>query len=122
MSDLGKLLDDKLKDSMRARDEPMLNLVRMLKTKMMERRTAPGFSGTIDDALWLEVISAYAKSAEKAVGEFEKVQSETAREQIAMADFVLLNKTDLISEEERRTGRVSPEQQQIALHSGGCPP
>ncbi len=83
MSDLGKLLDDKLKESMRARDEPMLNLVRMLKTKMMERRTAPGFSDTIDDALWLDVISAYAKSAEKAVGEFEKVQSETAREQIA---------------------------------------
>lgn len=83
MSDLSQQLDAKLKESMFAKDQPMMNLVRMLKTKMMERRTAKGFSGEVNDALWLEVIGAYVKSLEKGVAEFEKSNSDAAREQIA---------------------------------------
>lgn len=80
--DLTQQLDAKLKASMFAKDQPMMNLVRMLKTKMMERRTAKGFSGEINDALWVEVIGAYVKSLEKGVSEFEKSNSDAAREQI----------------------------------------
>ena len=83
MSDLSQQLDAKLKASMLAKDQPMMNLVRMLKTKMMERRTAKGFTGEVNDALWLEVIGAYVKSLEKGVAEFEKSNSDAAREQIA---------------------------------------
>lgn len=82
MSDLTQLLDAKLKESMIAKDQPMLNLVRMLKTRMMERRTSKGFTGEVNDALWLEVIGIYVKSLEKGVTEFEKSTSEAAREQI----------------------------------------
>ena len=82
MSDVAKLLDEKLKEAMRTKHEPMLNLVRMLKTRVMERRTASGFSGEVNDALWLDVISAYAKSAEKGISEFEKVGNDSARAQI----------------------------------------
>lgn len=83
MSDLARQLDEKLKESMRNKDQPMLDLVRMLKTKMMERRTAKGFSGEVNDALWIEVIGAYVKSLEKGVTEFEKSNTDAARAQIA---------------------------------------
>lgn len=64
-------LNAKLKAAMRARDKQTLGLVRMLKSKMTERTTASGFSGEVDDALWLEVIQAYEKSQRKALAQFK---------------------------------------------------
>ena len=54
----------KLKESMFAKDQPMMNLVRMLKTKMMERRTAKGFSGEVNDA----VLGLHGKRAKRGDG------------------------------------------------------
>ena len=45
----------------------------MIKSKIGERRTAKGFSGTVDDALVLDVIGAYRKQLQKALPEYEKV-------------------------------------------------
>jgi uncharacterized protein YqeY len=42
----------------------------MIKTKHMERRTAAGFKGPLDDALWLDVITAYQKQLKKAREEY----------------------------------------------------
>jgi uncharacterized protein YqeY len=64
-------LNDLLKQAMRDKDSRTANVVRMLKTKVMERRTAKGFSGTVDDALVLDVIGAYRKQMQKALTEFE---------------------------------------------------
>src|SRR5579864_3020682 len=64
-------LNDLLKQAMKDKDTRTLNAVRMLKTKVMERRTAKGFTGTVDDALVADVISAYRKSMQKALSEFE---------------------------------------------------
>lgn len=64
-------LNDRLKQAMRARDQRMLNLVRMLKSRMTERTTASGFSGTVDDDLWIEVIASYAKSQAKAIDQYK---------------------------------------------------
>src|SRR5688572_16187305 len=64
--DLRKLLTD----SMKAKDLRTANAVRMINTKVMERRTAKGFSGQIDDALYVDVMSAYRKSLIKAREEF----------------------------------------------------
>ena len=66
-------LNDLLKQAMRDKDSRTANVVRMLKTKVMERRTAKGFSGTVDDALVLDVIGAYRKQLQKALPEYEKV-------------------------------------------------
>jgi hypothetical protein len=66
-------LNDTLKQAMRDKDTPTADVVRMLKTRIMERRTAKGFSGEVDDALTLDVIGAYRKQLQKALGEFEKV-------------------------------------------------
>src|SRR5215467_15520880 len=66
-------LDQKLKQAMRDKDQPTLDVVRMVKSRLMERRTAKGFSGAVDDALVLDVIGAYRKQLQKALGEYEKV-------------------------------------------------
>lgn len=67
MSSIGDRLTAQMKDSMRARDQRTLDLVRMLKSRMGEKTTQKGFSGEVDDALWLQVIGAYAKSQKKAI-------------------------------------------------------
>src|SRR5437867_844798 len=65
-------LDDTLKHAIKDRDLRTADVVRMLKTKLMERRTAKGFLGQVDDALVLDVIGAYRKQLQKALAEFEK--------------------------------------------------
>jgi hypothetical protein len=64
--DLKKLLVE----SMKAKDLRTADAVRMINTKVMERRTAKGFSGQVDDALYVDVIAAYKKSLLKAKEEF----------------------------------------------------
>jgi uncharacterized protein YqeY len=70
-------LEDDLKaqltDAMRAKDQKTLDVIRMIRTKIMERKTAPGFNaggGVVDDALVLDVIGAYRKQLAKARDEF----------------------------------------------------
>ena len=70
---IGDQLTEQMKQAMRDRDQPTLDLVRMLKSKMTERTTAKGFAGEVDDALWTAVIGAYAKSLRKAVDQFRAV-------------------------------------------------
>jgi uncharacterized protein YqeY len=66
-------LNDLLKDSMRAKDAQTADCIRMIKTKHMERRTAAGFKGPLDDNLWLDVIGAYQKQLRKAREEYAAV-------------------------------------------------
>ena len=66
-------LTETLKTAMRNRDKPMLGLVRMLKSKMTETRTRPGFNREVDDTLWLEVIESYARSQQKALVQYEEI-------------------------------------------------
>jgi uncharacterized protein YqeY len=63
-------IGDLLKEAMRAKDQRTADCVRMIKTKHMERRTAAGFKGPLDDALWLEVIASYQKQMRKAREEY----------------------------------------------------
>ncbi len=81
-------LQDKLKQAMRAKDAVAANVIRMVKTKVMERRTAKGFSGEVDDALFLEVIATYAKSLTKARQEFANAGDRGA-ESVAELDVEL---------------------------------
>jgi uncharacterized protein YqeY len=76
--DLRKLLTE----SMKAKDLRTADAVRMINTKVMERRTAKGFSGAVDDALYTDVIGAYRKSLAKAREEFLAV-GERGKEQAA---------------------------------------
>ena len=64
---------DLLKESIRSRDLRTADCVRMIKTKHMERRTAAGFKGPLDDALWLDVIASYQKQLRKTREEYVAV-------------------------------------------------
>jgi uncharacterized protein len=66
-------LNDTLTRAIKEKDQRTADVVRMLKSKLQERRTAKGFTGTVDDALVRDVIGAYRKQLQKALAEFEKV-------------------------------------------------
>ncbi len=89
--DLKKMLTD----AMKAKDLRTADVLRMIKTKVMERRTAKGFTGEVDDALHLEVIGAYRKSLAKgreeflAVGERGKEEAERLAWEIEFCDKLL---------------------------------
>src|SRR6478672_4967950 len=83
---LEQRLNDTLKTAMKDKDSRTLDVVRMIKTKIMERRTAKGFTGEVDDALVTEVIAAYRKQLQKALEEFEKAGDRGA-EQAAQLRF-----------------------------------
>ena len=69
---LEQTLTETLTRAIRDKDSRVADVVRMLKSRITERRTAKGFSGQIDDALVLDVIAAYRKSLQKALPDYEK--------------------------------------------------
>jgi len=70
---LEQALTDTLTQAIKSKDGKTSDVVRMIKTKIQERRTAKGASGQVDDALVLDVIGAYRKQLQKALAEFDKV-------------------------------------------------
>jgi len=79
-------LRTQLTASLKAKDLKTANLIRMINTKIMERRTAKGFSGEVDDALVLDVISTYKKSMEKARADYVNA-GDRGKEQLEEIDF-----------------------------------
>jgi uncharacterized protein YqeY len=79
-------LREQLTASIKAKDLKTANLIRMINTKVMERRTAKGFSGTVDDALILDVINSYKKQMEKARADFANA-GDRGKEQLAELEF-----------------------------------
>jgi uncharacterized protein YqeY len=79
-------LRERLTAAIKAKDLKTANLIRMINTKIMERRTAKGFTGTVDDALILDVISTYKKSMEKAGAEFANA-GDRGKDQLAEIEF-----------------------------------
>jgi len=83
---LEQTLTDTLTQAIRARDGRVADVVRMLKSRITERRTAKGFTGEVDDALVLDVIGAYRKSLQKALPDYEKA-GERGQAQAAQLRF-----------------------------------
>ncbi len=85
-------LEDQLRQqltaAMKAKDSRTANLVRMINTKIMERRTAKGFTGVVDDAVIRDVINSYKKSMEKARTEYAALGAK-GQEQVTELDFEL---------------------------------
>jgi uncharacterized protein len=79
-------LSDLLKEAMRAKDARTADCIRMIKTKHMERRTAAGFKGPLDDTLWLDVITAYQKQLRKSREEYAAIGARGA-DAISQIDF-----------------------------------
>ena len=85
---LEKALNDTLTQAIKDKDTRTADVVRMIKTKITERRTTKGFTGQIDDALIVDVIAAYRKQLQKALVEFEKA-GERGAAQAAQLRFEL---------------------------------
>ena len=83
---LEQQLDEQLKQALKAKDTRTADVLRMLKTRLSERRTAKGFTGQVDDPLILDVIGAYRRQLQKALAEFEKV-GERGAAQVAQLRF-----------------------------------
>jgi uncharacterized protein YqeY len=64
-------LAEELKDAMRNRDKPRLNVIRQVQTEVAVAASAEGFSGDANDDLYLSVIASYVKKMNKARKEFE---------------------------------------------------
>ncbi|MCC6750203.1 MAG: GatB/YqeY domain-containing protein [Deltaproteobacteria bacterium] len=79
-------LNAELKDAMRAKDQPRLNVIRQVETEISVARAAPGFKGTVDDALYLQVIAAYVKKMDKARQEYAGL-GERGREQVQQLGY-----------------------------------
>jgi uncharacterized protein YqeY len=69
---LEQRLDETLRQAIKDRDTRSADVVRMIKARVTERRTAKGFSGEVDDALIVDTIGSYRKQLQKALVEFEK--------------------------------------------------
>ena len=70
---LEQQLNELLTQAIRDKDSRTSDVLRMLKTKLTERRTAKGFAGAVDDALVTDVIGVYRKQLQKALAEYEKL-------------------------------------------------
>jgi uncharacterized protein YqeY len=81
-------LRSQLTAAMKAKDQRTANLVRMINTKIMERRTAKDFTGDVDDKLILDVIQSYKKQMEKARVDFVNV-GDKGKAQVEELDFEL---------------------------------
>ena len=115
-------LNDLLKQAMRDKDANTASVVRMLKTKVMERRTAKGFTCEVNDALVLDEISAYRKQLQKALAEYEKLgdrgaeQAGELRFEIAFCERFLPKGLDesalraLVAERLKTLGITDPKQ------------
>jgi uncharacterized protein len=81
---LEQTLNETLIQAIKTKDAKTADVVRMLKTKIQERRTAKGASGEVDDALVLDVIGAYRKLLQKALVEFDKAGERGAAQAAAL--------------------------------------
>ena len=119
---LEQALNETLTQAIKDRDQRTADVVRMIKTRVTERRTAKGFSGEVDDALVLDVIGAYRKQLQKALVEFEKAgergaaQAAQLRFEVAFCDRYLPRRMDepalraLVQERLGALGITDPKQ------------
>lgn len=76
---------DELRDAMRQRDKPRLNVIRQVETEVKVATAAEGFTGEADDELYRTVIASYVKKMNKARGEFEAAGERGAERAAALA-------------------------------------
>lgn len=56
--------------SMRSKDKATLNAIRSVQTEVATAKSAPGFTGTVDDAFYTKTIAAYVKKISKSRAEY----------------------------------------------------
>ena len=72
--------------AMKGGDRPTLNVIRQVRSEVSVARSAPGFTGEVDDQLYLLTISTYVKRMGKSKTEYEAL-GERGREQAEKLAF-----------------------------------
>lgn len=94
-----------LRDAMRAKDKPQINVIRQIETEVTMEKSAPGFDGEVNDELYLNVITSYVKKMKKAQGEFEAAGERGAEQAAKLAyevDYLSQWLPDEVGEDETR--------------------
>ena len=65
-------LDKRLIQARKERNEQVANCLKMIKTRLTQKKTEKGFSGELNDDMVRQVIAAYVKEVKKALEEMEK--------------------------------------------------
>ena len=84
--DIQEQLSADQKKAMKAGDKPTLNVIRQVRTEVAVAKSEPGFSGEVDDDLYLATITAYVKRMGKARTEYEAL-GDRGREQADKLGF-----------------------------------
>ena len=87
MSIQQQLAEDQ-KAAMRAKDKATLNAIRSVQAEVATAKSAPGFSGEVDDDLYRSTITTYAKRLRKSKDEYDAM-GERGAEQSAKLAFEL---------------------------------
>ena len=72
--------------AMKGGDRPTLNVIRQIRSEVSMARSAPGFTGEVDDQLYLSTISTYVKRMGKSKTEYEAL-GERGRKQAEKLAF-----------------------------------
>lgn len=64
-------LASELKEAIREGDQRRRDVIREIETQVSRKRAEPGFAGEVDDGVYTEVISGFAKKMDKAAVEYE---------------------------------------------------
>ena len=76
---IDEVVNERLKEAMKARKNDELMVLRAIKTRFQQKKTEEGFSGEFTDDIAREVISTYVKQMKKAVEEYEKTGPQGAQ-------------------------------------------
>jgi len=80
-----RLRDDQ-KTAMRARDKATLNAIRSVQAEVATAKSAPGFTGEVDDDLFRKTIATYVKRLSKSLTEY-RAMGERGEDQVKMLAF-----------------------------------
>jgi uncharacterized protein len=85
MSIESQLKDDQ-KNAMRSKDKATLNAIRSVQAEVATAKSAPGFTGDIDDDLFRKTITTYVKRISKSLAEY-RTMGERGQEQVNTLSF-----------------------------------
>ena len=91
--------------AMKSGDRPIVNVVRQIESEVAVAKSAPGFSGEIDDDLYRATIGAYVKKMDKARAEYEALGERGQEQAESLAfeiEYLYQFLPDSLSEEETR--------------------
>jgi uncharacterized protein YqeY len=72
--------------AMRSKDKATLNAIRSIQAEVATAKAAPGFSGDVDEELYVRTISTYVKRITKSRTEYEAM-GERGAEQVDLLTF-----------------------------------